>query len=188
MVVDGAGDVAALGQHELPITVDRDIRAVTVGARPGAVLRVARRPGVRTQRVCTAGGADPGDLLGAAGSGDGLLPEESGGRGRGRQGPFVGIGSAGVDDVDKGQAPGRDDILVVPDALDGRFIPVLGELGLGQTEGLLLKVDRVGLIQASDPVAAQQRSPLGADGAGDPPQEPSSSEDLSGHSVDGALR
>ena len=95
-----------------------------------------------------AGGADSSDLRGATGSGDGLLPEEPGDRGRGRQGPLVGLGGAGVDDVDKSQAPGRDDILVVPDALDGDLVLVLSELGLLQTDGLLLQVDRVGLIQA----------------------------------------
>ena len=188
LLVHDAGDVLALPQHELVVRADGHVTAVVVGADPGAVLRVALGAVARGQAVGAAGGVDLADGGRAAGTGDGLLPEEPIGGGLGGQGPLLGPGAAAVDDVDEGDAPTADDVLVVPDALDGALVLVLGELGLIEADRALVKIYRVGLVQAGGSVTAQQRGTTGTHRAGDVAQEPAGRQGVTVLPVDGGLR
>ena len=167
-----ASDVLALAEHELVVRADGHVAAVVVGADPGAVLRVALGAVARGQAVGAAGGVDLADGGRAAGTGDGLLPEEPLGGGFGGHGPLLGPGVTAVDDGHEGHTTLTDDVLVVPDALDGDLVLALGQLGLIEADGALLEVHGVRLVQTGGSVTAQQRGTAVPHRAVDITQEP----------------
>ena len=134
------------------------------------------------------GGVHLADGSGAAGTGDGLLSEEPLGGGRGGHGPLLGSGAAAVDNGHEGDSPPADDVLVVPDTLDGDLVLTLGEPGLIETDRALVEVHRVGLVQAGGSITAQQRRSPTSRRTGDVAEEPTGSPDIAGVAVDDGLR
>ena len=92
-----------------------------------------------------------------------------------------------VDDGHEGHTTLTDDVLVVPDALDGDLVLALGELGPIEADRALVEIHRVGLVQAGGSVTAQQRGTVRTHRAADVAQEPPGCPGISGPTVDDGL-